>query len=198
MLLEERVGQPVTEAEAEDFARELYGLIVTAKSLPGEYDDNFHLTNEKASAHAAGGPLAAPAFVLKVMHPAREPDFIDLQCRALQHLAERAPQILVPRVCSTKNGDNFTVITTTDGSQRLAWLLTYVPGKTLVEARPHSDELLTSLGRLLGEMDVALADFSHPAAHRELKWDFARSEWIRKHVPLIADPSRRALVEKVL
>jgi len=44
MLLEERVGQAVTEAEAAQFARELYGLEATAKILPGEYDDNFHLT----------------------------------------------------------------------------------------------------------------------------------------------------------
>src|ERR1700738_1331080 len=44
MLLEERVGQVTTEAEAVRFALELYGLEVTAKALPGEYDDNFHLT----------------------------------------------------------------------------------------------------------------------------------------------------------
>jgi 4-aminobutyrate aminotransferase-like enzyme/Ser/Thr protein kinase RdoA (MazF antagonist) len=198
MLLEERVGQPVTEAEAEELAHELYGLVVTAKSLPGEYDDNFHLANEKAGVDAAGGAPIAAAFVLKVMHPARERDFIDLQCRALQHLARRAPQISLPRVCPTKNGDNFAEITRANGSRRLAWLLSYVPGKILAEARPHSDELLTSLGHLLGEMDAALADFSHPAAHRELKWDFARAGWIREHVPLIADPSRRSLVEKFL
>jgi 4-aminobutyrate aminotransferase-like enzyme/Ser/Thr protein kinase RdoA (MazF antagonist) len=198
MLLEERTGQPVTEAEAEDLAHELYGLVATAKSLPGEYDDNFHLKKETAGGDAAGGAAAAAAFVLKVMHPARERDFIDLQCRALQHLAERAPQILLPRVCPTKNGDNFAEITGTDGSRRLAWMLTYVPGEILAEARPHSDEILSSLGHLLGEMDAALADFSHPAAHRELKWDFARAGWIREHVPLIADPSRRALVEKFL
>src|SRR4029077_14385519 len=167
MLLEQRVGQPVTEAEAEEFARDLYGLVVSATSLPGEYDDNFHLKNEQVSANPAGGCVIAPAFVLKAMHPARERDFIDLQCRALQHLAERAPQILLPRVCPTKSGDNFTEVTVSDRSRRIVWLLTYVPGKPLAQARPHSDEILSSLGRLLGEMDAALADFSHPAAYRE-------------------------------
>ncbi len=44
MLLEARIAQPTTEAEAVRLARELYGLAVAAKSLPGEYDDNFHLT----------------------------------------------------------------------------------------------------------------------------------------------------------
>ncbi len=198
MLLEERVGQAVTEAEAKEFARELYGLVVSAKSLPGEYDDNFQLTNERAGAEGAGGLLSARAFVLKAMHPARERDFIDMQCRALQHLAERAPQLLLPRVCPTKNGDNFTEVVMPDGSRRIVWLLTYVQGKILAEVRPHADEILTSLGRLLGEMDAALADFSHPAAHRELKWDFARAGWIKEHVALISDAARRALVEKFI
>ena len=49
MLLEERVGQATTEAEAVRFALELYGLDVTAKALPGEYDDNFHLTARDAA-----------------------------------------------------------------------------------------------------------------------------------------------------
>src|SRR5579863_3484646 len=158
MLLEERVGQPTTEAEAERLALELYGLHVAAKTLPGEYDDNFHLKAKAApSVVAAASAITAPAlpiqtaevedepsaathadagldeswevgaeasdealdaanselstpdaqwqpphgtdFVLKVMHPARNSALIDLQCQALQHLAQRAPQIGLPRVC---------------------------------------------------------------------------------------------------
>jgi 4-aminobutyrate aminotransferase-like enzyme/Ser/Thr protein kinase RdoA (MazF antagonist)/murein DD-endopeptidase MepM/ murein hydrolase activator NlpD len=205
MLLEERVGQVTTEAEAVRFARDLYGVDVSAKPLPGEYDDNFHLTTIANAASAAfalnGAASGLPggcAFVLKVMHPAREQSLIDLQCRALQHLVERAPHLNLPRVCHTKNSDPFTTITSADGSSRLVWLLTYVPGTLLADAKPHSAELLASLGTLLGEMDGALADFSHPAAQRELKWDFARAGWIRDHLDLIADSERRALVEKFL
>ena len=211
MQLEERVGHAITEAEAAQFARELYGLGVIARSLPGEYDDNFQLTRTDEMVTAAAtsvsaaeppdssdSPLSAPAFVLKVMHPARDRTLIDLQCRALQHLAERAPHIRLPRVCSARSGELFTQVTATDGSQRLVWLLTYIPGKILAEARPHSDELLTSLGRMLGEIDGALADFSHAASHRELKWDFARADWIREPLKLIPDIKRRALVEKFL
>jgi 4-aminobutyrate aminotransferase-like enzyme/Ser/Thr protein kinase RdoA (MazF antagonist) len=200
MLLEERV-QSVTEAQAVELARELYGLAVTAKSLPGEYDDNFHLTkteNTDVGAEPPSEPRSAASFVLKVMHPARERSFLDLQCRALQHLAEFAPGIVLPRVCAAPGGESFTEVSASDGSRRLVWLLTYAPGKILAEARPHSEELLASVGRLLGEIDVALADFAHPGAHRELKWDFAKARWIREHLSLIADAWRRALVEKVL
>ena len=156
MLLEARVAQPVTEAEAVRLARELYGIEATARTLPGEYDDNFHLTSADGR-----------AFVLKVMHPAREHSFIDLQCQALRHLAQGAPQLPLPRVTPNRGGDLFTSIATGEGSARLVWLLTFVNGKVLVEVRPHPPELLGDLGRFLGEMDAALQSFTHAAAKCE-------------------------------
>src|ERR1700738_488382 len=134
MLLEERVARQTTEAEAVELARELYGLEVAAKALPGEYDDNFHLTPlhdvgdaqpEMAVARwnspDTTGDRAAAGFVLKVMHPARELSFIDMQCRALQHLAQRAPQLTLPRVRLNRSGEAFAAITAAGGTERLAW-----------------------------------------------------------------------------
>ena len=187
MLLEARVAQAVTEADAVRLAREFYGLEATARALPGEYDDNFHLTI--ADGHA---------FVLKVMHPARDQSFIDLQCQALRHLEKRAPQMALPRVTPNRNGELFASMTAADGSARLVWLLTFVNGKILAGVRPHSPELLGDLGRFLGEMDAALQSFTHAAAYRELKWDFSRAGWIKEHLKQIADSKRRALVEKFL
>ena len=187
MLLEERIAQPTTEADAVRIAREFYGLEVAAKSLPGEYDGNFHLT-------AAEGHRD---FVLKVMHPARERSLIDLQCQALRHLAQRAPHLGLPRVCPTLHGELFTVEKSHE-TERIVWLLTFVPGAMLVDARPHSPELLHSLGNFLGEMDAALQSFVHPAAHRDLKWDLATAAWIRPHLGNIKDAGKRALVEKFL
>src|SRR5262249_33222758 len=62
----------------------------------------------------------------------------------------------------------------------------------------HSADLLTSFGRFLGEIDAALADFTNPAAQRELKWDLANPGWIRQYLDHVRDSSRRALVEKFL
>jgi 4-aminobutyrate aminotransferase-like enzyme/Ser/Thr protein kinase RdoA (MazF antagonist) len=187
MIPEARVAQPVTESEAARLAREIFSLKVSAKSLPGEYDDNFHLTSGEGR-----------EFVLKVMHPAREQSFAEMQCQALQHLAQRAPQISLPRVCPTPSGDAFTVATLSDGTKCLLWLLTYVPGPVLAKVNPHSQELLRSLGEFLGEMDAALSGFSHPAVFRELKWDLARAGWIRDYLKHIEDSTRRALVERFL
>src|SRR5712691_10564094 len=151
MLLEARVAQPVTEAEAVRLARELYGVETTARALPGEYDDNFHLTTNESLTPTRPGPTDGHAFVLKVMHPAREHSFIDLQCQALRHLAQRAPQLPSPRVMPNLSSDLFTPIAVADGSTRLVWLLTFLNGKTLAEVRPPTPELLGNLGRFLGE-----------------------------------------------
>src|SRR6266568_3346398 len=187
MLLEARVAQPTTEAEAVRLARELYGLEAVARVLPGEYDDNFHLTC-----------TSGDVFVLKVMHPARERSFIDLQCQALKHLAQRAPHLSLPRVIPNRSGELFAAVRGADGAMRFVWLLTFVSGRVLAEVRPHSVEMLGDLGRFLGEMDAALQSFEHAAAHRELKWDSSRAGWIKDYVKHIGDSKRSALVEKFL
>jgi len=187
MLLDGRATTPTAEAEAVRLARELYGLEASAESLPGEYDDNFKLLSNDGR-----------AYVLKVMDPAREESFIDMQVRALQHLAEHLPQHNLPRVVIANSGRPFTSITAEDGSTRWVWLLTFVNGTVLAHARPQSPELLHSVGRLLGEIDAALEDFSHPATQRELKWDSARAAWIRKFIPYVEDARRRTLIEHSL
>jgi 4-aminobutyrate aminotransferase-like enzyme/Ser/Thr protein kinase RdoA (MazF antagonist) len=187
MIPEARVAPPVSAQEAVRIAREVYGLDVTASSLPGEYDDNFHLI-------ASGGH----AFVLKIMHCAREESLVEMQCKALQHLEQRAARLALPRVQATKRGEPFTKVELGDGERRIAWLLTFLPGSTLAEARPHAPEMLRSLGQLLGEMDKALQDFSHPAARRRLKWDLSHAGWIREYLGCVTDPTRHALAEQFL
>ncbi len=184
MFLEESTAVAISTLDAERLAKELYGIAAAATALPGEYDCNFHL-------RASDGH----EYVFKCMHPARENSFIDMQCAALAHLAANAPRLPLPRVQLTHRGVRFTSVADAGGPTRLVWMLNYLPGDTLANAHPHSPELLADLGRFLGEMDAALANFTHPAALRELKWDSSRANWIREHVGKIADPQRRALVE---
>lgn len=188
MIPEARVAVPVTESEAIRLARQIFGLpVVSAQSLPGEYDDNFHLKSSEGR-----------ELVLKVMHPARDASFVEMQCQALQHLEQRAPHLSLPRVFRAKDGNSFTTAALADGSNRLVWLLSYLPGTVLAKANPRSAELLHSLGAFLGEMDAAFIGFSHAGAHRELKWDLSQPGWIREFLTAIADPMRRALVEHFL
>ncbi len=172
--------------EAVRLVRDLYGLEVSAERWPAEYDQNFRVTDTSGN-----------AFVLKVMHPSREESFLDLQCHTLKHLARHAPTLAVPRVHPTAKGELFT--RAHPGSwEHWVWLLDFIPGKVLADARPHSSELLERLGETLGAMDRALQDFSHPAATRDLKWDLTQAMWVEEHLAAIPDRARRERVGRVI
>src|SRR5271157_2092872 len=187
MMPESRVAPRLTQAEAARIALEFYSLRADVWPLPGEYDDNYHLTTADGR-----------AFVLKIMHAAREASFVGMQCRALGHLAERAPHLALPRVIPGAKGQLAAHVQTADGTRRIVWMLSFLPGATLAEVQPHAPELLESLGRFLAEMDAALLDFSHAAANRILKWDLSRSLWALEKLSYVADPQRRALAEHFL
>ena len=187
MMPEARVAPPLAPAGAARIARELYGIDTVARSLPGEYDDNFLV-----------GSSDSQRFVLKVMHAAREDSFVDMQCRALRHLAARAPHLVLPRVISTREGQLYGRSRVEGGASRLVWLLSFLPGHTLATVKPHSSELLASLGEFLAEMDLALLDFAHPATLREIKWDLSLTARAREYLPDVSESRRRALAEKFL
>ncbi|MGB7846288.1 MAG: aminotransferase class III-fold pyridoxal phosphate-dependent enzyme [Candidatus Acidiferrum sp.] len=187
MMPEARVAPPIAPSGAARIALDLYGLEAVSRPLPGEYDDNFHLL--ASDSHA---------FVLKIMHPAREESFVDMQCCALTHLAGRAPHLALPRVVPTLQGQLFSRVLLEDGTNRLVWLLTFIPGSTLSQAKPHSTELLASFGDLLAEIDSAFLNFSHPATNRELKWDISRSLWAREFLSHIQNSQRRTLAGQFL
>jgi 4-aminobutyrate aminotransferase-like enzyme/Ser/Thr protein kinase RdoA (MazF antagonist) len=184
---EEVVCRPVTTREAETIAAQIYGLSTTAKELPGEYDHNFHLTGSTRE-----------QFVLKVMHPCRTSELVDLQCAAFEWFETNKSSLVLPRVVRTKHGEPYTSIVLADGNRRLLWLLRFIPGKVLAETNPHSPELLRAVGGFLGELDFALREFHHSAARRDLKWDLTQAGWIREYLDYVPGGRRREIVEHFL
>ena len=182
-----RVERPLSEGDATRLAASLYGLSAWARALPGEFDDNFRLT-------AADGR----AFVLKAMHPARERSLVAMQCAALAQLQARVPHLALPRVVPTQAGGAFGEAPGPDGTPRLVWMLEWLPGTPLATAHPRPPETLRALGRLLGDLDRALDDFSHAAATREFPWDLARAGERRASLAAVGDPARRALAARAL
>lgn len=179
---------PCTPDAAASLAQQLYGIEAQAQPLPSEYDQVFKLV-------AADGAT----YILKVMHPSREAALIDLQCKTLQHLAARAPTLALQRVIPTAGGEAFARVRMADHSERIVWLLAYLPGKVLFDFQPHSPALLESLGTTLGAVDGALQDFVHPAAERsDFKWDLSAALWVKDKLSVITDPARRALVQRAV
>ncbi|MDN5788806.1 aminotransferase class III-fold pyridoxal phosphate-dependent enzyme, partial [Pseudorhodobacter sp.] len=165
--------------------RRHWGIEATLVALDGEYDLNF---------------LAAGArdCVLKVMRAGCDAAFIDLQCRALDHIATHAPAVRVPGVVKALDGASFVSVPDQDGAQRLVWVLERIEGKTFADMRPHGFDLLADVGAAVGAMDRALADFTHPSLARDFKWNLTQADWIAEELGVITDPKRRALIGDIL
>lgn len=177
-----------SEQQACELALEHFGLSACARELPSERDQNFYLENESGR-----------AFVLKIASAADSNEILDLQNKAMRHIAARDPSLACPQVCPSNLGEEIVSASTPDGAIHLVRLLSYIPGRFFAEISPHTPELLRSLGHFFGRMDKALSDFTHHAAHRQLKWNMLdASSVIRSHKDHIADRDRRALVERFL
>jgi 4-aminobutyrate aminotransferase-like enzyme/Ser/Thr protein kinase RdoA (MazF antagonist) len=176
-----------TIEDASRLAFVAYGLRAEVNELPGERDCNFHLKTESGQ-----------EFVLKIAPAVEQKDTLDLQNKALEHLAARNSSLMLPRTQMTSEGEAITTVTSIEGLQHFVRLLTFVPGRVLAGNRPHSDELLYSLGSMMAHMDDSLQDFTHPAAYRTLKWDLRHTLLIRNHLQYIDQTERRAIVERFL
>ena len=142
--------------------------------LPSERDQNFLVTDDSGQ-----------QFVLKIANASESRSFLEAQNAVMDYLAERVP------FCQRVIGE----ISEFEG--HFVRLVTYLPGVPLAEIKPHTPGLLHDLGQKLGQLSRALADFDHPAAHRDFHWDLANgNRVINDYAPLIDDEDLRELVLK--
>ena len=169
--------------EAQQIARQLYDLKVSASPLPSERDQNFLLQTERDE-----------RFVLKIANAAEAHDFLDLQNQLIRFLSARKVKLEFPQIVSSTSGQDISTIKT-DSGEHFVRLLTWLEGIPFAEIQSREWKLLSSLGTALAEMDAALARFSHPAAHRSFYWDLRKAALARDLVDLLP-AQRRPMVER--
>jgi 4-aminobutyrate aminotransferase-like enzyme/Ser/Thr protein kinase RdoA (MazF antagonist) len=136
------------------------------------------------------------SFVLKIANSEEAFEFLELQNQLIRFLAGRDIALEFPRIVPTKKGEDIATIKDENGREHFVRLLTWLDGVCFVKAGPHGRKLLSSLGRALAQMDAAIAEFSHPAAHRSFYWDLRNAAMARELTRLLPD-SRRPLVERI-
>jgi len=171
----------------ESLASEAWGLHVRAESLVGFADDNFQLRTDD------GG-----RFVLKISPPGTDREWLQCQISVLLHLAASPLADLVPRVVPARNGQILLLLDEESPQPRRARLMSYLEGTPLAKVAERPPSLLEEIGRTLARLDLALADFDHPGAHRDFDWDLPTAPKNAHLIAAVDDPSRRALVENHL
>ena len=172
---------PDRQERARRAGQQLAGLSGPVELLGGEHDLNARMGEHIVKLHAADS----------------DRDALRLQDAALRHLAGTAAAAYVPRlVASSLDAD--PAPPEDPASEGPARVLTWLPGRLWCEAERPGPELLRSLGRVVATVDSALADFSHPAQHRELAWNLTAAPALLDRVGAVSDPDRRQVAERAL
>ncbi len=165
-------------ADAMALARTLYGLDASAAPLPSERDQNFLL-------QATGA-----RFVLKVANASEPRALLEAQNAAMRHVEGRTGSC--PRVIPTAAGQEIG-----EAGGHYVRLLSWIPGAPLATLPHRRPALLRDLGRRVGELDLALASFDHPAIHRDFHWDLVHAPAvITRNLPLVREGALAALIER--
>ena len=172
-----------TTTEAVEIAHRLYAIAVAARALPSERDQNFLLTLEDGEKR-----------VLKIANAREDLDLLEAENAVMLHVADRVAA--APTPFPTLDGDFVTRIAGPNGNEHYLRLISFLPGRPMGKIKRHSAGLLHDLGRRVGQLNRALADFDHPAAHRDLHWDLANARReIERHKSLIDDPALRSMID---
>jgi 4-aminobutyrate aminotransferase-like enzyme/Ser/Thr protein kinase RdoA (MazF antagonist) len=159
-----------TAEDAAHIAAEVFGLHGTASALGSERDQAFLLESG----------------VLKISNSGEDGAVLDLEEAAIAHVAAADPDLPVARQLAPR--------TTFEGHQvRLFERLHGHKGGPELD-----DAAVRALAGVHARLCVALRSFFHPAAGRELLWNLRATPRLRPLLEEIADPTKRALVARVL
>ena len=175
----------VSTETAEHVALDRWGIAARARALTGERDRNFRLTADDGR-----------EFVLKFANPAEDAGVTHMQIAALHHIARTDPTLPVPRVIALPDGAVETLVTHETGAIQRVRLLSWLPGTNLVRSR-RSIAQCEGCGTLLARVQLALADFAHPAADHALVWDLKQTLRMREVMFALTDTAARDQVNAV-
>jgi 4-aminobutyrate aminotransferase-like enzyme/Ser/Thr protein kinase RdoA (MazF antagonist) len=174
----------LTLDDAREIARNCFDVDGVPRELVSERDQNFVLAAEGAS------------WVLKVSNVAEDRSVLEMEVAAVEHAARMDPGL--PLALPRRMLDGQAIAeTTVGGAGHLVRMIPYMPGRN-AEPSELDEDSVRELGVVVARLARALRGFFHPAAGRVIEWDQKHLPELARHVDLVADASRRALLERAL
>ncbi|WP_346345444.1 phosphotransferase [Streptomyces sp. SID5643] len=176
--------EPIEMNEVDALLARHYRLSGRLERLATEKDDTFRLRTGSADHLVKVSPPDEPAAV------------VALQTAVMRHLETEAPHLPVQRVEKTIEGiDNVPVETKEDGI-RVLRVLDFVEGAVLARTDPEPHQFAKA-GHMLGQVDLALRSFRHPADDRRLVWDLRYFDRLRELIDHTPGAAHRRLAQEV-
>jgi 4-aminobutyrate aminotransferase-like enzyme/Ser/Thr protein kinase RdoA (MazF antagonist) len=170
---------------ARQIAHERFGVAGTARALVSERDQNFAIDDDDGS-----------RWVLKISNAAEDPAVVDMEVAAVERIAAVDSSLPVPLARPSLDGTTVAHVEV-GAATHLVRLIPLLPGRN---ARPEELDAASvrGIGEVVARVGRALRGFFHPAAGRVIWWDQQHLPGLFPHAALIADPARRALLERVI
>jgi 4-aminobutyrate aminotransferase-like enzyme len=166
---------------AAEIAARSFGVEGTLQRLGSERDENYRVDADDGA-----------RYVLKIHNPADDAEVVDMQARAMVHIAQTDPELPVQRILPTTRGELAAEVEGPGEQTYIVRLLSYLEGRASVEPSELSLPALHDYAVVAARMGRALRGFFHPAADHVILWDIKHAAELRPRVPDIVDPGRRA------
>ncbi len=170
-----------SEEDIRQLALEHYGLAVTVAALNG-YDEQNYLLRDGLGI----------GYIFKVADESHGLHFIKAQVSIVNHLSKSPVAGYFQHYFLNTDGKEITRLVI-DGKDYYLRVLSYLEGHFWVNHTDKSNLLMEDLGRFVGNMDKALAGFSHPAMHRHYTWDISTTMDAAQKLQYITDHERRSV-----
>jgi 4-aminobutyrate aminotransferase-like enzyme/Ser/Thr protein kinase RdoA (MazF antagonist) len=155
-------------AEADAVARDRFAITGKLTALYSERDQNFRF---------AGGPDGD--WVLKISNAQEDPALVQAQIAALEFLARTAPDLPLPRVRRTVQGDACFALPGAAGASHATFALSYLPGRIASDCA-LADADHQTIGAMIARVERGMRGFFHPAlGDRALLWDIRQLDRLR-------------------
>jgi 4-aminobutyrate aminotransferase-like enzyme/Ser/Thr protein kinase RdoA (MazF antagonist) len=174
----------LTLTDAREIARTCFAVDGEARLLVSERDQNFVLDGD------------GPEWVLKVSNAAEDRSVVEMEVLAIEHVARMDSGLPLPLARRTRDGETVAEVTVGD-ARHLVRMIPYLPGRN---AQPSELDARTlrQIGVVVARLAHAMRGFFHPAAGRVIEWDQKHLPDLARHADLLADPARRALLDRAL
>jgi len=169
--------------QAQYLARSVFGIDGQASILTSERDQNFKISTDQGR-----------DFVLKATHPSEDPGVTDFQTQAQLHIMNKGPDVPVPRLRPTLDGE-YVHRRTVPGSEQSQAIrvIDFISGSPLYRVQ-RSNKLLESIGAALAHLNIALKGFNHPQMNHKLLWDIQHLKELSALTGYIDDDKKRERV----
>ena len=159
-------------------------IALTLYDIKGEITQLVSFEDQNARIKTPNG-----SYVMKVANARIKKSVLDMQTDILKHIHKTAPDIAVPQVLVTKDGNTITEI---DGHS--VRMLTYLEGDLLTNAK-RTPTLYHNIGNFMGRYSRAMQDYNNPAGHIEGDlWNMDNMMGCKALLGDVIDPDVRRLL----